>query len=580
METGVTRLSVVDIVVVAVYFVIVIAVGIYASCTASKGSVSGYFLAGRRMTFITVGASLFVSNIGSQHFIGLAGSGSAGGIGVGAWEFNAILLLQLLGFIFVPVYIASQIYTMPSYLNKRFGGKRLRIFFAMLSLILYIFTKCSVDLYTGALFIQQSLGWDLYLSIFGLIAVVAVLTITGGLTAVIYTDTFQAVLMIFGASALTVKGFHDIGGFDGLWSQYPLAVANETVANTSCHEVNEHWNVLLRPLSDTEMPWLGFLMGQTPGSIWYWCTDQASNPSPSSAIITVIVQRSLAAKSLSHAQGATLLAGLIKTLPLFIMVMPGMISRVLYPNEVACSVPEKCYEICQSYAGCSNIAYPKLVLGIMPIGARGLMMAVMIAALMSDLDSIFNSASTLFTIDIYKHMRKNPSTRELLIAGRIFVVVMTVTAIAWVPVVKETQGGQVFLYIQEVTNYLVPPVACVFLLAVLWPRCNEKGAFWGLMAGFLVGAVRLVLLFAFPGPDRCGDSDERPAFLRDFQYMYFAVMLFWLTCAVSVVVSLLTDRPDHTQVRSLFLKMSTFCAIVFVSVVSHNILDQIHEEQK
>jgi sodium/myo-inositol cotransporter 3 len=367
------------------------------------------------------------------------------------------------------------------------------------------------------------------------IGIVAVLTVTGGLTAVIYTDTLQAVLMIGGALALMAKGFVDVGGFDELWRRYPLAVTNYTVPNTTCHEVNPNWNVMLRGPSDPEMPWPGFLLGQTPGSIWYWCSDQ------------VIVQRALAAKSLSHAQGATILAAFAKILPLFMMVMPGMIARVLYTDEVACVDPEICYQTCQSHTGCTNIAYPKLVLGIMPTGARGVMMAVMLAALMSDLDSIFNSASTMFTIDIYQRIRPKAGTKELMIVGRLFVMVMVGVAIAWVPVVKETQGGQLFIYIQEVSLYLSPPIACIYLLAVLWPRCNEKGAFWGLMVGFVTGVTRLILVFVYPGPDRCGEEDTRPRFLRDFHYMYFAILLFWLTFAFAVVISLLTDPPTYQQ---------------------------------
>ncbi|KAJ8320449.1 hypothetical protein KUTeg_002036 [Tegillarca granosa] len=257
-----------------------------------------------------------------------------------------------------------------------------------------------------------------------------------------------------------------------------MPTTNETfrIANDTCnkHLPDKMAFKMLREANDDYMPWAGFLLGQTPGSIWYWCSDQ------------VIVQRLLAAKSVSHAQGATLMAGFIKILPLFMMVMPGMISRILYPDEVACVDPDICYEVCQTRAGCTNIAYPRLVLGIMPEGLRGLMMAVMIAALMSDLDSIFNSASTLFTIDIYKRIRKSASVKELMIVGRVFIVVMIGISIAWVPIVKETQGAQITL---------APPFAAVFLLAVLVPRVNEKGAFWSLMIALIAGIIRMALAF-------------------------------------------------------------------------------------
>lgn len=208
-------MEVLDIAVVVMYFILVLAIGFIAMRRANKNTVGGYFLAGRSMNWAAVGASLFVSNIGSEHFIGLAGSGAASGFGVAAWEINALLLLQLLGWVFIPVYIQSGVYTMPEYLTKRFGGKRLKVYFAALSLVLYIFTKVSVDLYAGALFIQESLGWNLYLSIILLIAMTALLTVTGGLVAVIYTDTVQAFLMIAGALCLTSISLFKVGGLEG-----------------------------------------------------------------------------------------------------------------------------------------------------------------------------------------------------------------------------------------------------------------------------------------------------------------------------------------------------------------------------
>lgn len=210
-------MEVVDITVVVIYFILVLAIGLFAMRRANEGTVSGYFLAGRSMNWAAVGASLFVSNIGSEHFIGLAGSGAACGFSVAAWELNALLLLQVLGWVFIPVYIQCRVSTMPEYLSKRFGGNRLKVYFAALSLILYVFTKLSVDLYAGALFIQESLGWNLYLSIILLISMTALLTVTGGLVAVIYTDTVQAFIMIAGALCLTGIGLFKVGGLEGLY---------------------------------------------------------------------------------------------------------------------------------------------------------------------------------------------------------------------------------------------------------------------------------------------------------------------------------------------------------------------------
>lgn len=538
-----------DIIVVAMYFVLVLCFGFFAMWRGNRGTVSGYFLAGRSMNWIMIGASLFVSNIGSEHFIGLAGSGAASGFAVAAWEFNAILLLQLLGWVFIPVYIHSGVYTMPEYLSKRFGGKRLKVFFASLTLLLYIFTKLSVDLYSGALFIQESLGWNLYVSIILLITMTALLTVTGGLAAVIYTDTLQAFLMISGALCLMAISLVKVGGLEGLRTKYMNALPNVTAIvlesnitySNSCHvdPKPDSFKILRGPL-DKDLPWPAFLLGQTPASIWYWCADQ------------VIVQRVLAARNIAHAKGSTLMAGVLKVLPMFIIVIPGMISRVLFADELACIGPEHCMQVCNSKAGCTNIAYPRLVMNVMPVGLRGLMMAVMLAALMSDLDSIFNSASTIFTLDIYKMVRHQTSSKELMVVGRLFVIFIVAISIAWVPFVIELQGGQMFLYIQEVSDYLTPPIAAMFLLGVLWTRCNETGAFWGGIVGFLLGSIRLILAFVYREPD-CETTDDRPAFIKDIHFMYVAAVLFWVSGLVTVVVSLCTHPPSKEQIATATL---------------------------
>ncbi|XP_075053318.1 sodium/myo-inositol cotransporter [Mixophyes fleayi] len=546
-----------DIVIVALYFVLVLCFGFFAMWKSNRSTVSGYFLAGRSMTWAAIGASLFVSNIGSEHFIGLSGSGAASGFAVGAWELNALLLLQLLGWVFIPVYIRSGVYTMPEYLSKRYGGHRIQVYFAILSLILYIFTKLSVDLYSGALFIQESLGWNLYLSVILLIGMTALLTVTGGLVAVIYTDTLQAFLMIIGALTLTIISFKEIGGFEEVKRKYMLATPNITsillnynFTNTnSCHVSPKPDSLkMLREASDEDIPWPGFLLGQTPASVWYWCADQ------------VIVQRVLAAKNISHAKGATLMAGFLKILPMFLIVIPGMISRIMFVDDIACINPEHCMEVCGSRAGCSNIAYPRLVMKVLPVGLRGLMMAVMIAALMSDLDSIFNSASTIFTLDIYKFIRKSATSRELMLVGRVFVAFMVVISIAWVPIIVEMQGGQMYLYIQEVADYLTPPVAALFLLGIFWKRCNEQGAFYGGMVGFVLGFTRLILAFIYRVPE-CNLPDDRPSFIKNIHYMYIATALFWITSIITIVVSLLTPPPKKEQIRT-----TTFWALKYKTI--------------
>lgn len=536
MVANETRINAVDVVVIVIYFLVVIAVGFWAMVKSNRSTVTGYFLAGRYMTFIPVGASLFASNIGSEHFIGLAGSGAAGGIGVGAFEFNALMLLQVLGWVFLPVYLASGISTMPEYIQRRFGGQRLRIYLACLSLLLYIFTKISVNMFSASLFINQALGWNIYFGILLQLALTALCTALGGLTAVIYTDTLSAFVMVLGSLVVAIKGFIKVGGYSGLREQYMTAIPNSSIANTTCGYPRADAFTLLRDPVDSDMPWPGFVLGVTAASIWYWCADQ------------VIVQRALAAKSLSHGKAACLMAGYIKILPMFLLVMPGMISRVLYTDEVAC-VGEACKEICGSTVACTNIAYPRLVLGIMPPGLRGAMFAVMMAALMSDLTSIFNSSSTIFTIDIYSIFRKKASTRELMIVGRVWVVVMCGISILWIPVVERFQGGQMFLYIQAISSYLAPPICALYLLAILWKGVNEFGAFYGMMIGFVLGISRMICDFAYPEP-KCGDPDERPGFVT-LNFMYFALIMFVVTSVCICVLSIFGDKPTAEMLYRL-----------------------------
>ena len=498
------------------------------------------------MHFIPVGASLFASNIGSGHFIGLAGSGAASGIGIAAFEVTAIYYLMMLGWLFVPVYLAAEVFTMPEYLRKRFGGQRIRVYLSVLTLLLYVFTKISADLFAGALFITQSTQLDgeyaIYIAILILLGIACVFTIAGGLSAVIWTDFVQTVLMILGAFILCAIAFVETGGYDQMVFDYFHAVADnrshedpDDPNSPLCGGVpHDSMHFFRSPkYGESDLPWTGMTFGLAINSIWYWCSDQ------------VIVQRSLASKNMVHAKGGTIVASWLKLLPMWIMVFPGMASRVLFPNSVACANPEVCMEVCQSRSGCTNIAFIMLVNEKMPVGLRGLMLAVMLAALMSSLTSIFNSSSTIFTMDIYTRFRKNPGEKELLLVGRLFVLVLVGISIAWIPVINASQGSQLFIYIQSITSYLAPPICAIYLLAVFWPRCNETGAFWGLMVGLLVGLTRFGLEFAFTKPP-CGSEDDPPpdwwySMIDKVHYLHFGIILWGVTGLVSIVVSLITD---------------------------------------
>ncbi|KAB0364159.1 hypothetical protein FD754_008315 [Muntiacus muntjak] len=455
------QLSTVDTAVIAVHFALNVAVGIWSSCRASRNTVNGYFLAGRDMTWWPIGASLFASSEGSGLFIGLAGAGAAGGLAVAGFEWNATYVLLALAWVFVPIYLSSEIVTMPEYMQKRYGGQRIRVYLSVLSLLLSVFTKISIDLYAGALFVHICLGWNFYLSTIIMLAITALYTIAGGLTAVIYTDALQTLVMVVGAVILTIKAFEQIGGYEQLAEAYARAVPSRTISNTTCHVPRADAMHMFRDPYTGDLPWTGMTFGLTIMAAWYWCTDQV---------------------------------------------------RVH--------------------------------------GLRGLMVAVMMAALMSSLTSIFNSSSTLFTMDIWKRLRPRAGERELLLVGRLVIVVLVGVSVAWIPVLQGSNGGQLFIYMQSVTSSLAPPVTAVFVLGIFWRRANEQGAFWGLMAGLAVGATRLVLEFLHPAPS-CGHPDTRPPILLGVHYLHFAVALFLLSGAVVVAGSLLTPHPQGVQIQSL-----------------------------
>ncbi|CAO2640302.1 Sodium/glucose cotransporter 1 [Lemmus lemmus] len=482
-----------DISVIVIYFLVVMAVGLW------------------------IGASLFASNIGSGHFVGLAGTGAASGIAMGGSEWIVV--------------------TMPEYLRKRFGGKRIQIYLSVLSLLLYILTKISADIFSGALFINLALGLDIYLAIFILLAITALYTITGGLAAVIYTDALQTAIMLVGSCILTGFAFTEVGGYDAFVEKYMNAIpavvsdGNLTIKKECYTPRADSFHIFRDPITG-DIPWPGLIFGLAILTLWYWCTDQ------------VIVQRCLSAKNMSHVKAGCILCGYLKLLPMFLMIMTGMVSRILYTDKIACVVPSECQKYCGTSVGCTNIAYPTLVVELMPNGLRGLMLSVMMASLMSSLTSIFNSASTLFTMDVYTKIRKRASEKELMIAGRLFILVLIGISIAWVPIVQSAQSGQLFDYIQSITSYLGPPIAAVFLLAIFCKRVNEPGAFWGLILGLLIGLSRMITEFAY-GTGSCMEPSNCPTIICGVHYLYFAIILFVITLIIVLVISFLTKPiPD------------------------------------
>uniref|UniRef100_A0AAR2KCY2 Sodium/glucose cotransporter 2 n=1 Tax=Pygocentrus nattereri TaxID=42514 RepID=A0AAR2KCY2_PYGNA len=547
-EDKVTINNPADITVILGYFVIVIGVGIWSMFRTNRGTVGGYFLAGRTMVWWPVGASLFASNIGSGHFVGLAGTGAASGIAVGGFEWNALFIVLLLGWLFVPVYLTAGVITMPQYLKKRFGGTRISLYLSVISLFLYIFTKISVSTNVN----QETLNYVQYCAhILHSQFISAVRGFSKNIIEIILPDWLKVRAKTHFRPVLDFRlkpfTFKEVGGYNA--QHYNITPVCYTPREDAFH--------LLRDPVTGDLPWPGVLFGIAIIGCWYWCSDQ------------VIVQRCLAARSLTHVKAGCILCGYLKLLPMFLMVLPGMISRVLYPDEVGCVVPDVCKIVCGTEVGCSNIAYPKLVVSVMPNGLRGLMLAVMLAALMSSLASIFNSSSTLFTIDIWTRIRPQARDRELMIVGRVWVLCIVAISICWIPVVQAAQSGQLFDYIQSVSSYLAPPIAAVFFLAIFVKRVNEPGAFWGLMGGLLMGLCRMGPEFYF-GTGSCLFPSKCPKLICGVHYLYFAVLLFFCTGILVLLVSYSTPAIDDMHVISVSQQRNTepYRKIFFVAATN------------
>jgi solute:Na+ symporter, SSS family len=487
-----------DTVIVVAYFAVVFAIGAYFF-TRAKTSRS-YFLADRSVGWVAIGASLFATNISSEHFIGLAGSGASSGLAVGHFEWLAVLMTMTLAWVFVPFYLRSGVYTMPEFLERRYGPA-CRWYLTTVSVLAYIFTKISVSLYAGGLVLRAVVGWDFYTSAIVMVIATGIYTVFGGLAAVIYTELLQAVVLLVGAITLTVIGLVQVGGMEGLRASLPPDFFH-----------------MIKPASDPAFPWTGIFFGAPILGIWYWCTDQ------------VIVQRVLGAKNEAHARGGALFCGLLKILPVFILVLPGLIARALYPDIRG------------------DEAYPTLVVRLLPSGMLGLMVAALMAALMSSLAATFNSASTLVTFDIYRKLNPAASEATLVRVGRLVTLVMVLLGVLWVPFIRYL-SAEVFIYLQSVQAYVSPPIAAVFLFGVFWPRANRYGAFASLIAGALIGAARFIFEL-----NRDSALVSGSPFLSTFvsiNFLHFAILIFVISAAILVVGSLATQPERLEQLRGL-----------------------------
>ncbi|MEX0747950.1 MAG: sodium:solute symporter [Rhodothermales bacterium] len=498
----------IDWIVISLYFVAVFAVAYWAYVREKKdGTSEGYFLAGRNVGWFVVGASLFASNIGSEHLIGLAGTGASSGVAVGQFEILASLILLLLGWLFVPFYIKSGVFTMPEFLERRYSPAA-RWYLSVISIIGYVLTKISVTIYAGGIVFETLMGISFWTGALVVVVITGIYTIMGGLRAVVYTDMIQMFVLIGGSVVVSVVGLGAVGG----WSEL-RAAAGSGFFN------------LWKPISDPAFPWTGILFGAPILGVWYWCTDQ------------FIVQRTLSAKNLDHARRGTIFAGYLKLLPLFIFVIPGVIAYVLVQQG-------------QMTLGSSDQALPALVGFLLPAGLRGLVVAGLLAALMSSLSAVFNSCSTLITWDIYKKLKPAASERQLVWVGRMSTGVLVLLGLLWIPLMQNI-SGQLYQYLQSVQAYIAPPIAAVFLVGIMWKRINSQGAIASLILGFVLGAARLILELA-NGQTRDGlAAGSIGEVVAEINFLHFAVYLFLICLVALVVVSLLTPAPPHDKVKGL-----------------------------
>jgi SSS family solute:Na+ symporter len=495
-----------DIAIIVVYFIIIFGIGAYF---AKKGrSSEEYFLAGRNIGWFAIGASLFVSNISTEHFIGLAASGAGSGLAGGNFEWIACIMLLLLGWVFVPFYLRSNVFTMPEFLERRFN-RNCATYLAAISVIAYIFTKISVHLYAAAIVLQHVMKINQWTVAIILLVATGIYTVAGGLAAVIYTDLVQTLILLLGATALTFIGLDKIGGFAGLRAALP-----------------DSYFHMVRPASDGEFPWTGMFIGAPILGIWYWCTDQ------------VIVQRVLSAKDEAHAKAGTIFAGFLKILPVFLLVIPGMIAFALYPEL---------FPKVNSAITNANAAFPSLIVNLLPTGVVGLMVAALLAALMGAMSSVFNSASTMVTLDFYKKIRPAASEAQLVLFGRVATGGMVLLGLLWVPFIDKL-SNQLWIYLQSVQAYISPPIAVCFIFGILWTRINGEGAITSLLVGFVLGAVRFIMEVL----DKTAHYTSRPIrWLVDMNFLHYAIFMFVVCTAVLIAVSMVFPAPDRKKLAGL-----------------------------
>ncbi|MBO7720779.1 MAG: sodium:solute symporter [Kiritimatiellae bacterium] len=528
------------------YFGVLAAVVVFSLRRNRIESGEDLFLGGRNVGWLAIGASIFAANIGSEHLIGLAGSGAVAGLSQSHWELHAWVIVMM-SWVFLPFYYKSGVSTMPEFLERRFGS-RARWILSIVSLAAYVLTKISVTVYAGALFfevmmpeVQLTVGGvavsSFWIGAVATVVLAGVYASIGGLSAVVYTDLVQTFIILAGTLSVTAFALWHLGNSGVALPGGDIAdeigdgwdVLKATVLKTGSEERFGLWH----SLSHKTFPWLGVVIASATIGVWYWCTDQ------------FIIQRTLAAKNLTNARRGALWGAALKLCPVFLFLVPGMLGFALHHNHVLVGGSEFAIPLKTLAGGAAAIngdaVFPTLVQRLLPAGFRGLVVAGMIAALMSSLASLFNSVSTLFTVDVYQKLKPDTPPRRLVAVGRTTTVVITALGVLWLPIMKAISGGGLYQYIQSVQSFLAPPIVAVFVTALFWKRMNLRGATWGLSLGFVLGMAKLAANAIWGGA-------EGFAIVQDF---YFSGLLLAASFATVVIASLTAPPPDEANLKGL-----------------------------
>jgi SSS family solute:Na+ symporter len=492
-----------------------------------KDDTSDYFLSGRSETWLAVGAAIFAANIGSEHLVGLSGAGAESGMAMAHWEMQGWMIL-VLGWVFVPFYSHSKVFTMPEFLMNRYN-KNTSSTLSIITLVSYVLTKVSVTAFTGGIFLQSVMGINFWYGAIGLVLLTGIFTVLGGMKGIMTISVIQAPILILGAFTILILALLKVGGghiINGWHETVKYASSNGMTNMHLFHPKGDMWY--------NKFPGFSVFFGAAIIGFWYWCTDQH------------IVQRALAAKDLKQARKGTILAGFLKVLPVFIFLIPGIIAAALRAKGILLFTD-------------NNEAYGSLVSTLLPMGVKGIVVVGFIAALMTSLAAHFNSSATLFTIDFYKHRRPDASEHKLVVVGRIATVSVVILGLVWIPIMKSI-GSVLYEYLQNVQSLIAPAIAAVFLLGVFNRKITPKAGEWGLLIGALIGLFRLVLMVFDPGSHFDQITQKLItdptlhtgifAILR-INWLHFCIFLFFFTMALMVVISMFTPKAGEQQLQGL-----------------------------